>query len=311
MQKVPHSPTRSTPRSLKLYRSIVGPRGARPILVLHGITGSRRYWLPRVLPLARRNRLIVPDLPGFGLSPKPFADYTPEFFVETLIGLLEHEGITHSPIRIVGHSLGALLGLEIAARYPDLVTRLSLLNVPRMTNSKEAHRIWFEGSAQYRNLLMANSFSHNLTQMRRTPLKLTARYMRRFPWAVMADCRRFTFRSLTSTLEHCLLNYKVDDVLDSVPKVPVLMIQGDADQVAPLPSALGMASRHPYPSMHVVRGAGHHPIHTHTDLCLRLIARHLDGENYPTLHEADGVVAIPPAERIPSKTAAREDRPAL
>ncbi|MDX1388950.1 MAG: alpha/beta hydrolase [Acidobacteriota bacterium] len=309
MQKVPHSPTRSTPRSLKLHRSIVGPRDASPILVLHGITGSRRYWLPRVLPLARRNRLIVPDLPGFGLSPKPFADYTPEFFVETLIGLLEHEGIAGTPVRVLAHSLGALLGLELAARYPARISRLTLLNVPRMTDSKEAHRIWFEGSAQYRNLLMANSFAHNLTQMRRTPLKLTARYMRRFPWAVMADCRRFTFRSLTSTLENCLLNYRVDEVLEGVPKIPVLMIQGDADQVAPLPSAREMASRHPYPSMHVVRGAGHHPIHTHTDLCLRLIAAHLEGENYPALDDEEGVISIPPTRRIVSRPTARGGHP--
>jgi pimeloyl-ACP methyl ester carboxylesterase len=299
MQKAPHSPTRSTPRSLKLHRSIVGPHDAPPILVLHGITGSRRYWLPRVLPLARRNRLIVPDLPGFGLSPKPFTDYTPEFFVETLMGLLENEDIAGKPFRIVGHSLGALIGLEIAARYPGQVTRLSLLNVPRMQDSVEAHRIWFEGSAQYRNLLMANSFSHNLTQMRRTPLKLTAKYMRRFPWAVVADCRRFTFRSLTSTLEHCLLNYRVDEILDRVPRIPVLMIQGDADQVAPLHSALKLASRRPYPAMHVIRGAGHHPIHTHTDLSLRLLDAHLEGENYPVLDDEEDVVAVPPGERLP------------
>ena len=181
---------------------------------------------------------------------------------------------------------------------------------PRTTNSDEAHRIWFEGSAQYRNLLMANSLSHNLSQMRHTPLKLTARYMRRFPWAVMVDCRRFTYRSLTSTLEHCLLDYQVDDVLDRVPKIPVLMIQGDADQVAPLRGTIGLASRHPYPSMHVIRGAGHHPIHTHTDLCLRLISRHLDGENYPTLSEEDGVAAVPPAERVTETTASQRDRSA-
>ena len=39
MQKEPHSPTRLSPRSLKLHRSVVGPEGAPPILVLHGITG--------------------------------------------------------------------------------------------------------------------------------------------------------------------------------------------------------------------------------------------------------------------------------
>ena len=91
---------------------------------------------------------------------------------------------------------------------------------------------------------------------------------------------------------------RLDDVLDAVPRRPVLMIQGDADQVAPLHSALKLASRSPYPSMHIIRGAGHHPIHTHTEFCLRLAGRHLDGENYPVLHGEEDVVAVPPAFRI-------------
>lgn len=299
MQKEPHSPTRLTPRSLKLHRSIVGPEGAPPILVLHGITGSRRYWLPRILPLARRYRLIIPDLPGFGLSPKPFTDYTPSFFVETLMGLLEQERLADGKLRIIGHSLGGVLGMEMAAKYPDLVHRLTLMNIPRLSDPQMAHEIWFDGSASYRNLLMANSLRHNLAQVRRTGLRLTARYMRHLPWVVVADCRRFTFRSLTSTLEHCLLHYRVDELLPALPRLPILLIHGDADQVAPIEAAMGFPSVHPFPALRVIRGAGHHPFHTHTSTCMKLIHAHLE-DREPLLGGNDSVRSITPGSPSPT-----------
>ena len=277
MQKEPHSPTRLSPRSLKLHRSVVGPEGAPPVLVLHGITGSRRYWLPRILPLARRHRLIIPDLPGFGLSPKPFTDYTPDFFVETLMGLLAHERLQDRRVQIVGHSLGGILGLEIAARYPDQIDRLTILNMPRLNDPAEAHDIWFGGSASYRNLLMANSVAHTWAQMRRTGLRLTARSMKRLPWAVLADCRRFTYRSLTSTLEHCLLHYRIDELLPSVPRIPILLIHGDHDQVAPIERTAAFPGMHPFPALQIIERAGHHIFHTHTGTCLELIRAHVDG----------------------------------
>jgi len=299
MQKEPHSPTRLTPRSLKLHRSIVGPEGAPPVLVLHGITGSRRYWLPRILPLARHYRLIIPDLPGFGLSPKPFTDYTPSFFLETLVGLLEQEGLENEKLRIVGHSLGGVLGMELAAKYPELVERLTLLNIPRLSDPQKAHEIWFDGSASYRNLLMANSLRHNLAQVRRTGLRLTAKYMRHLSWAVVADCRRFTFRSLTSTLEHCLLHYRVDELLPTVPRLPILLIHGDADQVAPIEAAMGFPSSHPFPALRVIKGAGHHPFQTHTSICMKLIHAHLE-DREPLLSGKESVRFIAPGGPSPT-----------
>jgi pimeloyl-ACP methyl ester carboxylesterase len=273
------------PSSLSLKRSVVGDAASPPVLVVHGITGSRRYWLPRILPLASRYRLLVPDLPGFGFSPKPFVDYTPEFFVESLLEFLEQEKV-QGPVHVVGHSLGSVLALEMATRYPELVARLALLNVPRYNDPDEAHRLWIAGSASYRNLLSVNSLAANLAQVRRTGLRLTTRYVRRLPLAVLADARRFTFRSLTSTLEHCLLHYRVDDVLAAMPEAPVLLIHGDHDQVAPLEGLLDVVRRREHVSVHVIRGAGHHPFHTHTTHCLRLINAHLAGE--PTDAISDG-----------------------
>lgn len=276
-----------------VHRVVAGPESGPYVLVLHGITESRRYWLPRIRAFGAKRRLIIPDLPGFGLSPKPFTDYTPELFVRALRALVAREVPDGAPYSIIGHSLGALLAMELAAAEPDRVDRLALVSLPRFNDPDEAHHAWFAGSFSYRTLLGSNSLSANLAQVRRTGVRLTARYVRRLPWSVVSDARRFTFRSLTSTLEHCLLHYKVDEILAGVPAIPVLVIQGEADQVAPLARLVDLPARAPYPAIHVIRGAGHHPFHTHGPLCMRLLEAHLDGRPLEALADGRTSFALP------------------
>lgn len=271
---------RPSARALRLSASILGPEDAPSLLVLHGITASRRYWMPRILPLARSYHVLVPDLPGFGRSPKPFVDYTMEFFIEALLGFLEQRGKSSCRFGIVGHSLGALLALELAVRLGAQVEKLVLLNLPRYQDPETAHRILLDGSSSYRSLLTVNSLAANLAQVRRTGLRLTARYMRRLPWAVLADARKFTFRSLSSTLEHCLLHYRVDQVFERLnPALPALLIHGQHDQVAPVASIHELGTHSPFRNIRVIPDAGHNPFHTHTQECLSMMEAFLDGRS--------------------------------
>lgn len=267
----------SSPRALRLWTTTLGSPEAPLVLVLHGITASRRYWLPRILPLARHHWLLVPDLPGFGQSPKPFVDYTMEFFVEAVLGLLEQRRVSERRLSIIGHSLGALLALELAVRLPDQVERVALLSMPRFTSPEAAHRIMLAGSASYRRLLTVNSMAANWAQMKRTGWRLTARNLRRLPWSALSDARKFTFRSLSSTLEHCLMHYDVDPVLARFPsKTPALMIHGAQDSVAPVENVAELCERPPHPTLRIIPEAGHNPFHTHTGECLDLIQRLLE-----------------------------------
>lgn len=264
-------------RRLALACQELGPQDGPRLLMLHGITASQRYWLPRAAPLARRHRLVMPDLAGFGRSPKPFVEYSMEFHLGTLEGLIERRGLDLAPFAIVGHSLGALMALELAARLPGRVSRLALLNLPRFEDPESAHRVMMRGSASYRRLLTVNSLWATLAQLRRLGLPLTARSFRRIPLAVVADARKFTFRSLSSTLEHCLIHYSVDDVLSRCPEIPTLLVHGDADLAAPIVTVRGLTARRPFPRLRVIPGAGHHPLHTHTDHCLELLEGFLNG----------------------------------
>ena len=114
-----------------LHAVRLGDPSARPIIFLHGITGSRRYWEKRVVHLARRNRLVIPDLLGFGLSPKPPVDYTVPTFRQSVRCLLEDEGMAGRPHVLVGHSLGALIAVDYAVEHSADVQALVLINMPR------------------------------------------------------------------------------------------------------------------------------------------------------------------------------------
>jgi pimeloyl-ACP methyl ester carboxylesterase len=252
-----------------------GGPDAPVIVFLHGITGSRRYWEKRVRPLADRYRLVIPDLLGFGLSPKPYLDYTMEVFRDSLRGFIEEVGLADRPLIFVAHSLGGLIALEYAALHRDHVRRMVLMSLPRFQDAATAHALFWRGSPHYRRLLNQHSFRHTLAQMRRSGLELTLRYMFRFPWAVIADSHKFTFKSLTSTLECCLLNYQVDRILPAVPAMPILLIHGEQDSVAPLAHVSDLPDLYPEMRLVTIGGTGHHVFLTHTRTCLEHLQKFL------------------------------------
>ncbi|MFQ5876778.1 MAG: alpha/beta fold hydrolase [Acidobacteriota bacterium] len=248
-----------------------GDRGAPTIVFLHGITGSRRYWEGKVRHLARDYRLILPDLIGFGLSPKPHVEYTIDLFRDSVRSLIVELDLADRPILFVAHSLGSLIALEYAVRYAAQVSRMVLLSVPRFTDPATAHAIFWRGSPHYRRLLNQHSLAETLAQARRSGLEITLRYMFRFPWKVILDSHKFTFKSLTSTLEHCLLGYRIDRILPAVPPIPTLLIHGEQDSVAPLDHVRPLPRDYPHMRLETIRGTGHHLFLTHTRRCLRLI----------------------------------------
>ena len=254
-----------------LHADRLGDRSAPPLVFVHGITGSRRYFTGRVRSLASKYRVLIPDLPGFGLSPKPHVDYTPLFFRDCLRRFLEEEGVAGRPHLIVGHSLGAVVTVEYAAAWPDEIQRTVLISLPRYDSPEQAHTVFWRGSPSYRKLLGEHSIGENLAQLRRTGLDLFLRYALRLPLAVYADARKFTLRSLTSTLWNSLLHYDVDTALERLRPHPVLLIHGRRDQVAPIVNVRPLPSIYPWMRMEEIADSGHHVFLTHTRRCLELI----------------------------------------
>ena len=98
-----------------------------PVLLLHGWPTSSFLWRNVMPPIARVNRVIALDLPGFGGSDKPAgARYNFEFFEHAIDGFLGELGI--DAVAIAGHDLGGPVATHWTLDRQERVTRFALLN---------------------------------------------------------------------------------------------------------------------------------------------------------------------------------------
>jgi len=105
-----------------------GDRADAPTLVLlHGYTGSKENWYRLASELDRQYRIVIPDLPGWGQSErKPGADYGYAAQAANVAAFIRT--ISDKPVVLVGHSMGGGIAAVVAARYPDDVARVALLD---------------------------------------------------------------------------------------------------------------------------------------------------------------------------------------
>lgn len=114
---------------LRMHYVDEGPRDAPVFLCLHG-EPTWSYLYRRMIPvfLQAGQRVVVPDLFGFGRSDKPQEDgvYTFEFHRGALLALLR--ALELRDIALVCQDWGGLLGLTLPLDLPDRFTRLLIMN---------------------------------------------------------------------------------------------------------------------------------------------------------------------------------------
>ena len=108
------------------------PWDVRPFVVLqHGNGRSSRFWYRWVPYLARHYRILRPDMRGLGKSQGTLdleRDFTLDYLLADLHAVLDHAGA--STVHFCGESMGGILGLAFAARYPERIRTLTLVSTP-------------------------------------------------------------------------------------------------------------------------------------------------------------------------------------
>ena len=104
---------------------MMGDPAAEPLVLIHGLGASKASWLPVVPQLARRYRVIVPDLPGFGASSKPRGRYNAAFFADHVFRLMDMLGLPSA--LVAGNSLGGRVTMEMAMAQPERVNGIVCL----------------------------------------------------------------------------------------------------------------------------------------------------------------------------------------
>lgn len=106
---------------------------------VHGLGDTAELWKSLIDTLPDDSNYMAADLLGFGKSPKPhWAQYKATTQARSLLRTCRRAGV-RGPVTVVGHSLGSLVAVEVAKRYPWRVKELILCSPP-IYNTAPGHK---------------------------------------------------------------------------------------------------------------------------------------------------------------------------
>ena len=111
-------------KGCRLRYFVGGPLRGAPLVLVHGLGGCAANWVDMAPLLAAKRRVLVPELPGHGLSTPLPAVPNLAVFADRIGLVSERERML--PAAFVGHSLGGTVALRLALRRPRDVNALVL-----------------------------------------------------------------------------------------------------------------------------------------------------------------------------------------
>ena len=221
-------------------------QGRHDFVLVHGLGVSSRYFGRLAARLAEVGVVHLVDLPGFDGVPNPDRAVGVAEFADLLEWWARHVGL-EAPVA-VGHSMGAQIVVEAMARNPGIAGHAVLVGPP--VNRDERTAAW-------QLLRFLQSSRYESARMRR--MAITG-YLRCGP------------RWFTQELPR-MLAYPIEERIAAV-TVPLLVIRGEHDAIAPRPWCDHLALRAPDGAVAEIPGAGHGVILDHKDEMADLVLAH-------------------------------------
>jgi pimeloyl-ACP methyl ester carboxylesterase len=265
-------------------RYFVGGEGP-PLVLVHGLGGAAANWIELAPLLARRHRLLVPDLPGHGGSEALPAVSGLDPFADRVALLAEREGMFPAPV--IGHSLGGMVVLRLALRRPDDVTALVLAAGAGLSIGN----VWGRNVLSLFTAVRPGRLAAKSRRwVSRSPL------LRRlvFGFVSVADPVALSEEAVEGFLAAQLLHtdvgsawqaLRVDDPREELEAIacPVLVLWGADDVQLPLDDAFEY-TRRLRARLRVIAGCGHLLIGERPEACERAIEDFLRGGGFEGRH---------------------------
>lgn len=211
---------------------VEAPNG--PVVLIHGIGMSHRYFSRLHDRLALTHRTVSIDLPGFGGLPRPEHDVDIPQMAAALAEVID--GVQLGAVTLVGQSMGTQWVTEVAAQRPDLVSRLVLIGP--VTN----HRA---------RTLAAQTAALGLDTLLEPPGVNVL---------VLTDYLRCGVEWYLTQVRH-MLDYRLERIIASV-EAPVLLLRGGLDPIAPMGWCRELRERATTASLVTIPGRAHNTQHS-------------------------------------------------
>jgi pimeloyl-ACP methyl ester carboxylesterase len=239
----------------------IGEGEGPPVVFVHGVGGQWQNWLENIPRVARERRVIVPDLPGFGLSEDPPDDVSISGYGRFIEALCDQLGLDE--VALVGNSMGGFVAAETAIRFPERAERLALVSAAGITSAdlkrhpgpvvlRLGAALATYSAARLRRVASRPMFRHfGLILVARHPARLK-------PDLVYEGLMKGTGKRLFDDALRATLDYDFRERLGEI-RCPTLIVWGDQDVILPVEDASEFERLIPDSRKVVLEDVGHVP----------------------------------------------------
>jgi 3-oxoadipate enol-lactonase len=233
-------------------------RETETILLLHGNAESGLAWYGWVPSLARRYRVVRPDMRGFGNStpmPRDFP-WTLDVLIEDFTRLMDMLEVGR--FHLVGAKIGGTVARAFAARRPERILTLTVVGSPPPMR---------EGAAERAPALAEEFASQGLEPWARRTM--AGRLGSGFPAAGVEWWIQFMSRTAVSTQIGFMGTIACADIRDDVPRIacPTLVITTDGSGLASVDETRAWQQQIPKSELLVLPGNSYHVAASHAERC--------------------------------------------
>lgn len=257
-------------------RYFVGGEGP-PLVVVHGLGGAAVNFTLLAPLLARRHRVLIPDLPGHGKTePLERADDLTTY-ADHVAALAELEGMFPAPL--VGYSMGGVIALRLAVSRPKSVTGLALVAAAGIVSVSRRAEIWLAVTGAIRPAQVMTRFRGTFARrprLRWLPFGLWGAVdpPALAPEGVLGFLEGPSQHTDVGMAGRALLKDDPRPDLDHV-RCPVLLLWGSRDRLVPLVDGFEYARRLRAP-IRTLPAAGHLLVGEQPQACAEILEGFLD-----------------------------------
>lgn len=231
----------------------------QPILLIHGVAGSGAIWQTVADELEQDFDVIRLDLLGYGYSPKPCRDYTMNEHVAAIHATLKKLALDE-PVTLVGLSMGALVALAYAAKYPRDVSRVVCVGLPYYRSPNEACDS-LRGSYWANLVLRRPWLARPMIAAVWGTLKRSRRLCgwlvpKNYTADIVQEIMMSPYYVFSSNLKECLVGFRLEPLLTKL-HLPILFIHGSTDRWTKLGDIKKLTAWLPHAELNVVNGQVH------------------------------------------------------
>ena len=222
-----------------------------PVVLVHAFPLSRAMWRGEFAALQKEFRVIAPDLPGFGQSPRQAKPSIPQMAQE-IAGLLDQLKVKE-PVVMAGLSMGGYVTFEFLRQFPERVRALGFFSTRAAADTPEARQGRLKAAQKIR--------SDGLEAFGKAILpKLVGKTTLESRPAVVREVTDLILPNRPEGVADALLamadRRDSTDLPASIP-CPTLVVAGEEDSFIPVSDTQAFASQIPSAQLGVIRQAGH------------------------------------------------------